>query len=80
MISRLGNKNYTCDYIKTFCILILMTTKSIRLNNKESIPTIYASICEVFTTIHAEQILIRFKLIVRVCIEMNYIVVILEHM
>lgn len=39
-----------------------MTTKSIRLNNKESIPTIYASICEVLITIYAEQTLIRFKL------------------
>lgn len=50
-----------------------------RLNNKESIPTIYASICEVLITIYAEQMLIRFKFIIIVCIEMNNIVVILEH-
>lgn len=50
-----------------------------RLNNKEFIPTIYASICEVLITFYAEQTLIRFKLIIRVCIEINNIVVILEH-
>lgn len=50
-----------------------------RHNNKESIPTIYASICEVLITMYAEQMLIRFKFIIIDCIEINNIVVILEH-